>query len=64
MVGVKPPPAPYTPPQGLLVLWDPRHPAHPLFVQFEELLGDFGGADGQAEAMDVEFRNDVFQGVF
>lgn len=40
-----------------------RPPPHPLLVQLEELLGDLGGAEGQAQAVDVELRDDVFQGV-
>lgn len=36
---------------------------HPLLIQLEELLGDLGRAEGQAQAVDVELGNDVFQSI-
>lgn len=34
---------------------------YPLFVQFEELLGDFGRAERQPQARDVELRDHLLQ---
>lgn len=34
---------------------------HPLLVQFQELLGDFGRAERQPQARDVELRDDLLQ---
>lgn len=38
-----------------------RPGTHPLFVQFEELLGDLGRVERQPQAGDVELRHDVLQ---
>lgn len=38
-----------------------RHVTHPLFIQFEELLSDFGRAERQSQTGHVELGNDLFQ---
>ena len=38
-------------------------PAHPLLIELQQLLRHPGSAEGQAQAVDVELRDDVLQGV-
>lgn len=37
---------------------------HPLFIQFKELLCDFGRAERQSQTGHVEFGDDLFQDLF
>lgn len=38
-----------------------RRITHPLFIQFEELLGDFGCAERQSQKRDVELGDNLLQ---
>lgn len=38
-------------------------PAHPLLVELQQLLRHLGSVESQAQAVDVEFRDDILQGV-
>lgn len=42
----------------------PSRVTHPLFIQFEELLWDLWGVDGQSQTVDVELGDDVFKHLF
>lgn len=37
---------------------------HPLLVQLEELLRDFGRVDGQPQTLDIQLRDDVLEYFF
>lgn len=35
--------------------------AHPLLIELQQLLCDFGSVESQSQAMDVELWDDIFQ---